>query len=316
MNIGDNIKLVCQKCQQETNHNVLRIFNVENVDKENDIHGEINYMIVSCCGCGSISFAQKSMCSEDFDEDGRFIEYVNQYPIPKLGFDNLINDYDIPYIIRLIYKQTCNSIANNDYLLAGIGLRAIIEAICVYEDIKGEKLYNKIDNLFKSDAISARDRDVLHAIRFMGNDAVHEMLSPTEEQVKIVIKIVENLLENKYCLRKLIDDNLDMPFKDYDAFHCFINNKLKEVVIGKELCIDDIWEKQKRRYNNDNERIEEYKKYLVGCKKDIINRIDNSKALYIDIENKYDKKYKFAYKYIDSKLLIMKQGINSDDIAN
>lgn len=270
-------------------------------------------MIVSCCGCERVSFATLSMNSEDieFDDDnkGKYVETIYQYPIPRIGFDNLIDDYNIPESIRLVYKQTCNSIANNDYLIAGIGLRTIIEAICLYEQILGKTLKTKITNLFKSGVISKRDCDILHAIRFIGNEATHMIQSPTKEQVSIVIRIVENLFENKYCLCEKTNDNLDMPFNDYNNFYNYVVSKLRVLEIDKDLCIDDIWEKGKKRYYDD--RVNEYVTYLEKCKTDIKNCIDKNEVVYYDVDNKYNPKYKFTYKDNNNKLIILKDRIKN-----
>ena len=154
METGDIIKLSCQKCQCETNHKVLSSYSATYSDEENDIQAKTDYLVVSCCGCESISMATISSSSEDIDynNDGSW-EYVNnvkQYPEPKIGYDKLRYEYNIPEYIRNIYKQTCNSIANRDYILAGIGLRTIIEAICKIEKMPGRNLQNRITNLAKN----------------------------------------------------------------------------------------------------------------------------------------------------------------------
>lgn len=144
MKEGEIVKLLCQNCQCETNHKILCLHASVYDDKVNDIQGEGNYLVVMCCGCEKVSLATKTYCSEDFefDENGNieYVEDIKQYPIPKIGYDNLKYEYNIPEYIRCIYKQTCNSIANKDYILAGVGLRTIIEAICKVEKTPGRNL--------------------------------------------------------------------------------------------------------------------------------------------------------------------------------
>ena len=57
MEKGNRIKLFCEDCQLETNHNILEIVPVDYNDEETGIFGCTEYMIVQCCGCERISFA-------------------------------------------------------------------------------------------------------------------------------------------------------------------------------------------------------------------------------------------------------------------
>ena len=241
MKEGEILKLICQECQRKTNHKVLCSHTFNYDDKESDIQGSIDYLIVSCCGCERISLAIKSLCSEDIEyyDDGtcEYVEDIKQYPNPKIGYGNLSHSFSIPDTIRSIYDQTCNSIANEDYILAGVGLRTIIEAMCKVEDVKGRNLTNKITNLSKDGYISKQDCEILHGIRFVGNDATHKILSPTKQQVIMAIKIIENLLENKYCLMYEAYKNLDMPFKNFSDFYNYVVLIIRNQQIGKKYVL-------------------------------------------------------------------------------
>ena len=315
MKNGEKIKLLCQNCQCETNHKIIFIHTITYNNQENDIQGEDNYLVVKCCGCEKISMASISSCSEDFeyDENGKieYVEDIKQYPIPKIGYDNLKYEYNIPEYIRHIYKQTCNSIANKDYILAGVGLRTIIEAICKVEKTPGRNLQNKITNLAKSGYISKQDCEILHGIRFIGNEATHEISSPTHNQVQIAIRIIENLLENRYCLINDIYTNLDMPFREYFDFYNFVISKIRGMSIDNQLCVDCIWDKEKRRYYD--ERMTEYETYLDKCKNDIKDKVDNKNDLYLDIDNKYNKIYEIKYTENENKLYVTKNKISLEN---
>ena len=318
MKEGEILKLTCQNCQQETNHKVLCSHTFKYDDKESDIQGSIDYLVVLCCGCERISLATVSACSEDIEyyADGtcEYVDDIKQYPNPKIGYGKLEYSYTIPDFIRLIYNQTCNSIANGDYILAGVGLRTIIEAICKDENVGGRNLTSKITNLLKGRYISKQDCEVLHGIRFMGNDATHKILSPTKQQVIMAIKIIENLLENKYCLMYEAYNNLDMPFKNYSDFYEFVILTIRNQQVGKKICIDEIWGKEKRRIWDD--RISEYEDYLRKCKNDIRKKLDNKDELYYDVKNKYNKFYEIEYEISEGKMYIKKVNIDSEKTIN
>src|SRR5690606_15412486 len=97
------------------------------------------------------------------------------FPPSINGHKRLKNFYEIPERIRIVYNETLECLKSKCYLLAGAGLRAIIEAICLDQKITGKELAVKINNLTKSKLITEKDSYRLHSIRFLGNDSVHEM---------------------------------------------------------------------------------------------------------------------------------------------
>lgn len=304
-----DIKVLCERCQLETNHEVLCSKNRYEVAEGDDSIWETEtFMIVKCRGCDNIHMVRKYVFSEDEIEypDGGYgpEEHIDVYPVPKIGFNRLNNKYEIPTPLRNIYEQTCNSIAVHDYILAGIGLRAIVEAICLMEHIKG-KLNKQITTLAKNGIISKNDVEKLHAIRFLGNDAAHKIESPTKRQIEIAIKIIENMLDNKYCMVNEIYKNLDMPYKTYCDFKNYIISKIRAYNCNTEICIDDLWEKEKRRYII--ERQPEYDEYLHKIKSEFVNTIDAKEELYFDLDVKYHNKYTIEIVKNDDKLVIIKK---------
>jgi len=48
--------------------------------------------------------------------------------------------------------------------------------------------------------INKVNADILHELRFLGNEALHELTKPQPEELQIGIKIIEHILENIYEL--------------------------------------------------------------------------------------------------------------------
>ncbi|WP_140386550.1 DUF4145 domain-containing protein, partial [Vibrio parahaemolyticus] len=67
------------------------------------------------------------------------------------------------------------------YTLAGIGFRATIEAVCNDQSIQGKELSTRINNLASNGLISKKDSTRLHSIRFLGNDAAHDIKVPKKD---------------------------------------------------------------------------------------------------------------------------------------
>jgi len=60
-------------------------------------------------------------------------------------------------------------------VLAGVGLRALIEAVCRDQGINGGNLEALIGGLATNGILSKAQADILHTHRFLGNAAAHEV---------------------------------------------------------------------------------------------------------------------------------------------
>jgi hypothetical protein len=84
--------------------------------------------------------------------------------------------------------------------MAGGGLRAIVEAICKDRQVTGKNLETKIDELVKQGYLVKAQADLLHEERYIGNSALHEMKTPTKDDLEDGLKIVEGLMNTIYLL--------------------------------------------------------------------------------------------------------------------
>jgi hypothetical protein len=138
------------------------------------------------------------------------------------------------------------------YLLAGVGFRAIIEAVCIEEDIKGKDLLHKIDNLSKKRLISEKEAERLHSIRFLGNDSVHEMEVPPISKLMLVLRIVEHLLSNLYLFDVQVKNELDSIINNYKDFESLLNKNIMKLAVGQTLTIKKTFGKESRRFLGEN----------------------------------------------------------------
>ncbi|NMM19014.1 MAG: DUF4145 domain-containing protein [Rhodoferax sp.] len=116
-----------------------------------------------------------------------------------------------------MYTQTLASYAGDASIIASIGLRATIEAVCNHLKISGTSLEKRIDLLFKNGSISSSDKKRLHAIRFLGNDAAHEILEPKETELRVAFEIIEHLINSVFILEYRAK-RLDIPVDTYAEF--------------------------------------------------------------------------------------------------
>ncbi|MCL2312028.1 MAG: DUF4145 domain-containing protein [Firmicutes bacterium] len=247
-----NTKDYCPRCQQTTNHKCLHTIK-ECSEYDADFHWEHNYDTIQCLGCENIQFRDR-FSSEDmynYTQDG-YEEPCYDYKYYPTNLSNHIplkNLYDLSDKLRIVYTETIESLKNNCKLLAGVGLRAIIEAICLDQNIAGRNLEIKINNLVRNKLITDKDGKRLHSIRFLGNDSVHEMDVPKKEKLRIALDIVEHLIKNLYLIDIEANRHLDTIISEYDDFQDLVLKKFRvpTINIGDEKNIAEILKKDYRR---------------------------------------------------------------------
>ena len=112
----------------------------------------------------------------------------------------MIDTSHVPDDVRKMYHETiaCLNAAANT-LTAG-GLRATVEAICKHQKIKGRNLKKRINGLAEAGVLAQAQADYLHEERYMGNDALHELKTPSKQDLEDGLKIVEGLMTTLYVL--------------------------------------------------------------------------------------------------------------------
>lgn len=201
---GEIRQVVCNRCDNTTNHVVCG--SVEFCWGNEDIDGVDIHEIIRCSGCDSISFRVGSSNSEDYDQDdkGNFFhpETEEIYPSRLMGRTPLEDVYSLPDKVRSIYKETHVALCTKLKILAGVGIRALVEAVCSEEVAEGHTLEEKINDLVKKEVLTRRNAEVLHRTRLLGNKAAHETKAASDSELDVAFDIVENLLETVYIIPK------------------------------------------------------------------------------------------------------------------
>lgn len=199
-------QVVCRSCDNATNHIVCNSAELYWVEEEAGIQGRIEYELIRCMGCDQISFRVASSNSEDYDrdEDGDYVSRVDEeiYPSRLMGRLPIEYQYVLPGKISSIYRETHVAICTKLKILAGVGIRALIEVVCTEENAEGQNLEQKIDDLVKKEILTKANAIVLHKTRILGNKAAHEVEAPSDSELDVAFDIVENLLETVYIIPK------------------------------------------------------------------------------------------------------------------
>ncbi|MFY2562219.1 DUF4145 domain-containing protein [Corallococcus terminator] len=197
---NETVKVVCVACGGKgRNHKVLR----EHINTWEDLFmwGGEKYQIVQCLGCDAVRFRAASWDSENLDpneeEHGASIKVYPEFAANSR--EAVIADSaGLPLEVYRIYKETVLALNAGTLILAGAGLRAIVEAICLNASAPGGNLQQKINGLVSQNLLAQPQADLLHEERYLGNAAIHEVEPPSRKDVEDGLAIVETLLNTIY----------------------------------------------------------------------------------------------------------------------
>ncbi len=198
------IRVLCYVCEQKTSHKILAAIDYSGESEDGDVQVWGSAQIIQCQGCDEIGFRNTSTCSESIGPDG-YEPDERLYP-PRIDHSltsqlYLRDDiYDIPHVVQAIYRETLEAVQHDLPTLAGVGIRAILEATCQERKTKKSPLADKIDELVSMSLLTPAGAEILHGIRILGNDAAHEMKAPTKKQIIAALKVIDHLLLGVYVL--------------------------------------------------------------------------------------------------------------------
>lgn len=223
--------------------------------------GYQEFQIVKCLGCDHVSF-QLEICDETdeaYDEFGN-TTYVSRY----ISYpDNGVKDVDslgfyptVPEEIDAIYQESIRAFKAGSYRLTAAGFRATIEALCIDKGIAGKNLEVKINKLCQKGIITRKDRDRLHAVRFIGNDSIHSIKEPVLQQLELVLEIINAVIYNLYVL-----DNktflLESPISTFEDLRDIIDETLKTKTLKQVYSFNNLVDGNRRVLKEDRTALEQ-----------------------------------------------------------
>jgi len=205
----------CNSCNRSTEHVLVSEYSR---NKDQNIGEDYNPFIITetfswfvweCNGCKVLTGESSYSFSEDYDWLGNPVEDINFYPERKKEYHPVKQFNEIPEKLEGLYNEVVLAYNNSCGILAAIGLRSLLEGICVDKGVTADNIQKKIDKMnFIPDSI----RNNLHAFRFLGNDAAHELIIPDKKDLQMAIFVIEDILNIVYDLdykSKLIFDKFN-----------------------------------------------------------------------------------------------------------
>jgi hypothetical protein len=158
----------------------------------------LGYRLWICAGCerGTLEEYYTSDFLEDRDGNP---QYEYEYSPPRIMVYVEAKKFkQLPPKLDKIYREVLHAFNNKLTILCAIGIRGLLEGICADKGIKGKNIASKIDGL--SSMLPQNIVSNLHSIRFLGNEAAHELVGPESHELRLAIEICEDLLNYVYEL--------------------------------------------------------------------------------------------------------------------
>lgn len=285
----------CRTCGRRTRHEIL-CSHAEETNPEG-YHERDAWEVIRCLGCWTIGFRH---CNDDFEQvwedahgDVQHTVSITTYPRVVRNHKGLAGVQWLPELIQKVYKQTLSAYGETAYVLAGIGLRATIEAVCNHLEISGTTLERRIDQLFKGGYVSNADKKRLHAIRFLGNDAAHEIKEPKEADLRVTLDIVEHLLNTVFILERKAR-SLQTVIESYEEFEQLTAKCVVDADPSQTLSLSALLHGRRRLVGNNLDAFESQLKaniaegkivYLVLAQQEKVNGKDVQLYTIGDISN-------------------------------
>ncbi|ENM3829461.1 DUF4145 domain-containing protein [Vibrio cholerae] len=202
-------KIYCNICKHDTNHEMKgshdgQYMEEENCDGQSIVYWfeEWTYSLWACRGCDSAVMEYKSTYPGMSDSQGNTL-YDYRYHPPRITnkhretkrfrhIDQKLND---------TYRQLISAFNQDLNIVVAIGIRALIEGICVQEGIGDDLAFNlgkKLSLLEKRGHIPSSIIQGLKSVKVFGDDAAHRLASADKANLSLAIDLVEALLTQLY----------------------------------------------------------------------------------------------------------------------
>ena len=199
------VQVLCSACKQAfNNHRVLKEIVRNYADGPGEPSTEQEFhRFVECMGCSSLKYVVSRQRLDYGYEDGEFdIKVYPDGPLSKAQRHVVmhLDGAELPDAVLKMYTETVGAINAGVRTLAAGGLRATVEAICRDGGANSKTLQGKIDKLIEIPMFAPIAADPIHEGRHLGNAALHDMKTPSNDSLEDALVIVEALINAVYVL--------------------------------------------------------------------------------------------------------------------
>ncbi|MER5889896.1 DUF4145 domain-containing protein [Streptomyces sp. NPDC001941] len=186
------VRKIAGECPHCVRHTTLRCTLHERLDgsglSREDLHVVRHLLTLRCDWCKKDSTYLRLLTKEQRESSNEVFRTIDLVQVwPAMTPREL--DPDAPEGVRDVFSEAALAEAAGAYRLAGIGYRATVEQIVKEQGASGNSLFERITGL-TSLGVSQEIVDAFHEARIVGNDAAHDALAYSPEELSDVADLI------------------------------------------------------------------------------------------------------------------------------
>ena len=206
---ASRMKAHCPRCDGERNCSIHGSFDQpwNWSDQEHSANGQMDHRLLQCCGCETVFYWQSSWDSQSFDhqynrqtgEEEVFHEISKMtFPAPERKSERpdwawSLNKVD-PTLFRIM-SEVYSAAEQRSSILASVGLRTALDRMTELLGVDTNlPMTAKVKALVKNGWIGESEAETLDLVMDAGNAAAHRGWSPSEEEFRRLLEVVEHFL--------------------------------------------------------------------------------------------------------------------------
>ncbi len=195
----NKVQAPCSTCVRNTAHDVL----FETAQRDPDYETIDTYVLLSCCGCSTISLGHQRLWQSDGSKEHKY------YPSPvsrKRPEWVLLN---LPVELGALLQEIYQAIDGGQHRLAAMGIRALLEQVMILKVGDLKTFDQKLDEFQKQGYVSLLQRDAMRATLDVGDAAMHRAFKPKEKDLKLALDVVEGVLAPIFAHKEAAEELAD-----------------------------------------------------------------------------------------------------------
>lgn len=152
------------------------------------------YYLWVCCGCDSATF------QIDADVNG-FGPETDFYPRRSSNNRSVKQFLQLKENLKSVYREVIECFNARLRLTCAMGLRALLEGICIDRGILDKEAWGleaKLDKLDEGKHLPSNIVESLHSFKFLGDHAAHRLEAPKQDELELAVDVMEDLLNYLY----------------------------------------------------------------------------------------------------------------------
>jgi len=161
------------------------------------------YNLWICQGCGTATLQEACTAKALVSDNGLQVAWTYDFHPRRLKEGWQRKPFSMPLKLGITYQEVVESFNAGLVTLCSIGLRALLEGICVDKGITDKVVWGlekKIDKLGECGYVPVDIAQSMKSFKFIGDNAAHRLEVPEVEDLKLAVEVMEELLTFLYSL--------------------------------------------------------------------------------------------------------------------